>query len=150
MFVAFGIWCLADVSSVSPSSEQTVYLSVRLSVCLFLCLSICLSVYLSVCLSACRFFCIYASVKAHLTVTSQCVCCLTTIRRFVNSRTELLFTCRSFLSSGMPAYLLFVLFASRPNRCLLSVSQPQSFKFIPWSFSLPCSSICLFVFYPMN
>ena len=23
MFVAFGIWCLADVSSVSPSSEQT-------------------------------------------------------------------------------------------------------------------------------
>ena len=24
MFVACGIWCLADVSSVSPSSEQTV------------------------------------------------------------------------------------------------------------------------------
>ena len=23
MFVACGIWCLADVSSVSPSSEQT-------------------------------------------------------------------------------------------------------------------------------
>ena len=23
MFVAYGIWCLADVSSVSPSSEQT-------------------------------------------------------------------------------------------------------------------------------
>ena len=23
MFVAFGIWCLADVSSVSPLSEQT-------------------------------------------------------------------------------------------------------------------------------
>ena len=23
MFVASGIWCLADVSSVSPSSEQT-------------------------------------------------------------------------------------------------------------------------------
>ena len=28
MFVAGGIWCLADVSSVSPSSEQT-------SLCLF-------------------------------------------------------------------------------------------------------------------
>ena len=26
MFVACGIWCLADVSSVSPSSEQTVEL----------------------------------------------------------------------------------------------------------------------------
>ena len=26
MFVACGIWCLADVSSVSPSSEQTVCL----------------------------------------------------------------------------------------------------------------------------
>ena len=25
MFVACGIWCLADVSSVSPSSEQTAY-----------------------------------------------------------------------------------------------------------------------------
>ena len=25
MFVACGIWCLADVSSVSPSSEQTGY-----------------------------------------------------------------------------------------------------------------------------
>ena len=25
MFVACGIWCLADVSSVSPSSEQTHY-----------------------------------------------------------------------------------------------------------------------------
>ena len=25
MFVACGIWCLADVSSVSPSSEQTVW-----------------------------------------------------------------------------------------------------------------------------
>ena len=25
MFVACGIWCLADVSSVSPSSEQTVH-----------------------------------------------------------------------------------------------------------------------------
>ena len=25
MFVACGIWCLADVSSVSPSSEQTEY-----------------------------------------------------------------------------------------------------------------------------
>ena len=25
MFVACGIWCLADVSSVSPSSEQTIY-----------------------------------------------------------------------------------------------------------------------------
>ena len=25
MFVACGIWCLADVSSVSPSSEQTVF-----------------------------------------------------------------------------------------------------------------------------
>ena len=24
MFVACGIWCLADVSSVSPSSEQTI------------------------------------------------------------------------------------------------------------------------------
>ena len=24
MFVACGIWCLADVSSISPSSEQTV------------------------------------------------------------------------------------------------------------------------------
>ena len=29
MFVACGIWCLADVSSVSPSSEQT-QISVRL------------------------------------------------------------------------------------------------------------------------
>ena len=27
MFVACGIWCLADVSSVSPSSEQTGELS---------------------------------------------------------------------------------------------------------------------------
>ena len=27
MFVACGIWCLADVSSVSPSSEQTDYLT---------------------------------------------------------------------------------------------------------------------------
>ena len=26
MFVACGIWCLADVSSVSPSSEQTEYI----------------------------------------------------------------------------------------------------------------------------
>ena len=26
MFVACGIWCLADVSSVSPSSEQTLYI----------------------------------------------------------------------------------------------------------------------------
>ena len=25
MFVACGIWCLADVSSVSPSSEQTLF-----------------------------------------------------------------------------------------------------------------------------
>ena len=25
MFVACGIWCLADVSSVSPSSEQKVF-----------------------------------------------------------------------------------------------------------------------------
>ena len=25
MFVACGIWCLADVSSVSPSSEQTFF-----------------------------------------------------------------------------------------------------------------------------
>ena len=25
MFVACGIWCLADVSSVSPSSEQTLH-----------------------------------------------------------------------------------------------------------------------------
>ena len=25
MFVACGIWCLADVSSVSPSSEQSAY-----------------------------------------------------------------------------------------------------------------------------
>ena len=31
MFVARGIWCLADVSSVSPSSEQT--LRSQLSVC---------------------------------------------------------------------------------------------------------------------
>ena len=28
MFVACGTWCLADVSSVSPSLEQTVCLSV--------------------------------------------------------------------------------------------------------------------------
>ena len=28
MFVACGIWCLADVSSVSPSSEQTVCVTV--------------------------------------------------------------------------------------------------------------------------
>ena len=27
MFVACGIWCLADVSSVSPSSEQTQFFS---------------------------------------------------------------------------------------------------------------------------
>ena len=27
MFVACGIWCLADVSSVSPSSEQTASLT---------------------------------------------------------------------------------------------------------------------------
>ena len=27
MFVACGIWCLADVSSVSPSSEQSVFFS---------------------------------------------------------------------------------------------------------------------------
>ena len=32
MFVACGIWCLADVSSVSPSSEQTaIYKSVNAS-----------------------------------------------------------------------------------------------------------------------
>ena len=30
MFVACGIWCLADVSSVSPSSEQTVILKAKL------------------------------------------------------------------------------------------------------------------------
>ena len=29
MFVACGIWCLADVSSVSPSSEQTEIHSVK-------------------------------------------------------------------------------------------------------------------------
>ena len=29
MFVACGIWCLADVSSVSPSSEQTGELSLH-------------------------------------------------------------------------------------------------------------------------
>ena len=29
MFVACGIWCLADVSSVSPSSEQTDEDSIR-------------------------------------------------------------------------------------------------------------------------
>ena len=29
MFVACGIWCLADVSSVSPSSEQTLFFSMR-------------------------------------------------------------------------------------------------------------------------
>ena len=29
MFVAFGIWCLADVSSVSPSSELTLETSAK-------------------------------------------------------------------------------------------------------------------------
>ena len=41
MFFACGIWCVADVSSVSPSSE--------LSVCLSVCLSVGLSVSISVC-----------------------------------------------------------------------------------------------------
>ena len=30
MFVACGIWCLADVSSVSPSSEQTFFFKTSL------------------------------------------------------------------------------------------------------------------------
>ena len=56
MFVACGIWCLADVSSVSPSSEQTSHIqrtrprrktvlfktSLRVSVCLSVCLPLCL------------------------------------------------------------------------------------------------------------
>ena len=29
MFVACGIWCLADVSSVSPSSEQSSHASIH-------------------------------------------------------------------------------------------------------------------------
>ena len=32
MFVACGIWCLADVSSVSPSSEQTLLIKPIFSV----------------------------------------------------------------------------------------------------------------------
>ena len=41
MFFACGIWCVADVSSVSPSSELSVCLSVCLSVgfvCQYFCL----------------------------------------------------------------------------------------------------------------
>ena len=34
MFVACGVWCLADVSSVSPSSEQTSTLSIPYTVLL--------------------------------------------------------------------------------------------------------------------
>ena len=41
MFVACGIWCLADVSSVSPSSEQTTNFGCntfcRFELCPFLC-----------------------------------------------------------------------------------------------------------------
>ena len=48
MFLACGIWCVADVSSVSPSSEQTVCLSVCL--CLYYFVSVSVSVFLSVCL----------------------------------------------------------------------------------------------------
>ena len=33
MFVACGIWCLADVSSVSPSSEQTGELFMHTGTC---------------------------------------------------------------------------------------------------------------------
>ena len=36
MFVACGIWCLADVSSVSPSSEQTPFFFIYLFIFLFL------------------------------------------------------------------------------------------------------------------
>ena len=58
MFFACGIWCVADVSSASPSSEKTVNTravflikpkEIGLPVCLFvsffICLSLCLFVY---------------------------------------------------------------------------------------------------------
>ena len=38
MFFACGIWCVADVSSVSPSSELSVCLSVSRFVCQYFCL----------------------------------------------------------------------------------------------------------------
>ena len=34
MFVSCGIWCLADVSSVSPSPEQTLYVILQLRYCI--------------------------------------------------------------------------------------------------------------------
>ena len=56
MFFACGIWCVADVSSASPSSEQTVNTqAVFLIKPKEIGLSVCLFIYLFVCLFACLF-----------------------------------------------------------------------------------------------
>ena len=105
MFVACGIWCLADVSSVSPSSEQTgqthiqrtrprrktVFFKTSLPVfvCLSVCLPVCLPAFLPVCLFVCLFVCLSVCLSACLSVCLSvhpsflCSACLPSKRRVV-------------------------------------------------------------------
>ena len=92
MFVACGIWCLADVSSVSPSSEQI--LDYILFVCLSVCLFVCLCLFVRVC------FCLFVCLSVCLPV-SVFVCLLFV---FVRGFFVYLFVCLAYLSVGLSGF----------------------------------------------